>query len=170
MPDARPHWCAKIFWEPNFCWPFLAIWTILYLKKSHFVDLFNNFSNFPTFLACLTIFLTFHHTFAPNVCQNFWQSSICAKHPLKFLPQRQICAEHVDESVFFPVGCTGEWTSCHNSSLGNCHPLGRTPSCADALNSVHCCAKFLSISVLNLCTRNWVMAWSIPCSFISFSA
>ena len=37
------------------------------LKKSHFVDLFTDFSNVPTFLACLTIFLTFNHPFGANI-------------------------------------------------------------------------------------------------------
>ena len=63
---------------------------------------FINFYNLPTFFACLTIFLTLKSPFRAKCAPKFLvQLSIGAKCPLKILVQRQICAEHVDESLYF---------------------------------------------------------------------
>ena len=80
-----------------FCWPFLTGWTTcwpFFKKRFSFCGSFLTVSyNFPTFLACLTIFLSFQSSiYAKHAPKLLAQLSICTECPLKILAQRQICA------------------------------------------------------------------------------
>ena len=93
-----------LFRTEIFHWPFLGLWTIfvtsLNLKLNNFWNLFTNWFIFPPFRLVWSFSWHFSHPFMPNV-HNFFlaQASNCIECPLKI--SAQICAKHVDESVYF---------------------------------------------------------------------
>ena len=89
-----------------FCWPFLASWEFFDLRKIIFCGPFYHCFKFPTLLACLTIFLTFHDPFVPNVRQNFW-----CNHP--FAPLKSpiaSCMHHpIAQDACWKFQCKGRF-------------------------------------------------------------
>ena len=65
---------------------------------------FTNFSNFPTFLACLAISFTFHHSFVLNMRRNLWHNYPFAKNArCKFRRKGRFAPNMLMKGCIFPA-------------------------------------------------------------------